>query len=330
MKPQGGNWGTINRALVRGIDSHGVLVEIPALAPGGTVGPIPTAVPNLAIGEAVLVANISTSRDTLVVLGRVPGRADTVGEIPTLSATIAALQAADTAIQSAATALTTRVTTAEGNITSNTSRLTTDEANITSIQSAATTLTGRVTTAESNITTNTTNIATNTSAITALTTRVTALEDDTAVGRTRTVWQSGDQIQNNANGGTTYTSSTYLTLSVVAGGVYWAELDILYDCVPASQIKLKLNATATSSLRVNPWFSGDPAGNSAIWHDVFDGLEFVPGGKTGGGMMSCRPHGLLIVGATAGSFTLQFAQNVADIAYAMLLARSTMRLTRLA
>jgi hypothetical protein len=240
------------------------------------------------------------------------------------------LQAADTAIQSAATALTTRVTTAEGNITSNTSRLTTDEANITSIQSAATTLTGRVTTAEGNITTNTTNIATNTSAITALTTRVTALEDDTAVGRTRTVWQAVDQIQNNANGGTTYTSSTYLTLSVVAGGVYWAELDILYDCLPASQIKLKLNATATSGLRVNPWFSGDPAGNSAIWHDVFDGLEFVPGGKTGGGMMSCRPHGLLTVGATAGNFTLQFAQNVADIAYAMLLARSTMRLTRLA
>lgn len=329
MKSQGGNWGTINRALVRGIDPHGVLVEVPALAPGGTVGPIPTAVANLAIGEAVLVANISTSRDTLVVLGRVPGRADTVGEIPTLSATIAALQATDTAIQAAATTLTGRVSTAEGNIASNTGRLTTDEANITSIQAAATTLTGRVSTAEGNITTNAANITTANTNITNLTTRVTALEDTTAVGKTRTVWQSGDQIQNNANGGTTYTSSTYLTLPVVANGVYWAEMDILYDCLPASQIKLKLSATATSALRVNPWFSGDPAGNSAIWHDVFDGVEFVPGGKTGGGMMSCRPHGLLTVGATAGSFTLQFAQNVADVAYAMLLARSTMRLTRL-
>jgi hypothetical protein len=141
VKSQGGNWGTINRALVRGLDATtgGVLVEIPALAPGGTVGPIPTAVPNLAIGEAVLVANISTSRDTLVVLGRVPGRAPTVGEVPTLSATIAALQATDTTIQAAATTLAGRVTTAEGNIASNTSRLTTDEANIATNTSAIST-----------------------------------------------------------------------------------------------------------------------------------------------------------------------------------------------
>jgi hypothetical protein len=330
VKSQGGNWGTLNRALVRGIDPHGVLVEVPALAPGGIIGPIPTAVANLAIGEAVLVANISTSRDSLVVLGRVPGRADTVGEIPTLSATIAALQATDTAIQAAATTLAGRVTTAEGNIASNTSRLTTDEANILANTNSINAHTTRLNTDEANITTNATNITTANTNITNLTTRVTALEDTTAVGRTRTVWQSADQIQNNANGGTTYTSSTYLTLPVLAGGVYWAELDVLYDCLPASQIKLKLNATATSTLRVNPWFSGDPAGNSAIWHDVFDGFEFVPGGKTGGGMMSCRPHGLLIVGGTGGSFTLQFAQNVADIAYALLLARSTMRLTRLA
>ena len=127
MKPLGGNWGTLNRATVKGLDPHGVLVEVPALAPGGTIGPIPTAVADLAIGEAVIVANISTSRDSLVVLGRVPGRAATVGEIPTLSATIAALQAADASQVSsintnsaAITALQARATTDEGLIASHT------------------------------------------------------------------------------------------------------------------------------------------------------------------------------------------------------------------
>jgi hypothetical protein len=120
----GGNWGTINRATVKGIGPQGgVLVEVPAFAPGGTMGPIPTCVPNLAIGEAVLVANISTSRDTLVVIGRVPGRADTMAEIPNLMATITALQTADSSAAS-------RLTSAEGRLTSAEGRLTTDEANI--------------------------------------------------------------------------------------------------------------------------------------------------------------------------------------------------------
>lgn len=121
---KGGNWGTVQRAIVKGIGPQGgVLVEVPAFAPGGTMGPIPTCVPNLAVGEAVLVANISTSRDTLVVIGRVPGRADTMSEIPNLINTITALQAADSSAAS-------RLTSAEGRLTSAEGRLTTDESNI--------------------------------------------------------------------------------------------------------------------------------------------------------------------------------------------------------
>lgn len=318
------DFGNVHRAVVLSVDANGVTVEIPMLAPNAPWGPIPTCVPNLAVGEAVLVTQISTSRDTLAVVGRVPGRAPTISEIATLAATIAALQATDTAIQSAATALAARVTTAEGTIVSNTSaiaghttRLNTDEANIT------TNTTG--------IATNTSAIAANTSAITAVGARVTTLEDLTRVGASRLVMQrAGDQVQNNANGGTTYTNSPELTLPVISGASYYLEGQFIYDTDPAVQIKFKINPPALSGFRCAPWFSGGTSGDSPIWHDVFDGFEFVPGGKTGTGMMSCRPAGWLIIGGTSGAVTVQMAQSVAGAAFAVLKNGSTLRLTRVA
>jgi hypothetical protein len=331
------DFGNTHRAIVKAVTANGVTVEIPLLAPGADWGPIPTCVPNLAVGENVLVTQISTSRDTLAVIGRVPGRAPTISEIATLSATIAALQAADAAIQAAATTLTGRVTTAEGTIASQGARLTTAEGTIASQGTRLTTAEGtiasqgtRLTTAEGNITSLTSTVGGHTTTLSGYGTRLTALEDTTAVGKIRSVWQASDQNQNNSNGGTTYTNSTYLTLPVLAGGVYWWESQIFYDCRPPGQIKLFYLAPAGSSLRMAPWFSGDAAGNAAIWHDVFDGWEFFPGGKTSGGMMSCRPGGLLVVGGTAGNALIQFAQSVADPVNAQLLARSTMRMTRLA
>ena len=117
----GADYGATHRAIVRSIVANGVVVEVPALAPNGAWGPIPTCVPNLAVGEAVLVTQISTSRDTLVVIGRVPGRTPTIAEIVNLATTIANLQAADTALQAAITAgdnaLDARLDTAEANLT---------------------------------------------------------------------------------------------------------------------------------------------------------------------------------------------------------------------
>jgi hypothetical protein len=318
----GGEYGNTHRAIVLAVDDQGVTVEIPALAPAAAWGPIPTCVPNLAVGEAVLVTQISTSRDTLAVVGRVPGRAPTIAEIATLSATIAALQAADVAIQSAASLLAGRVSTAEGNIATNTAsinahttRLNTDEANIVTNTSGITSL-------------NTT-VGGHTTTLTGYGTRLTALEDQTAVGKSRTVYQDQNQQQNSGNGGTTYTNSTYLTLPVLANAKYLLESQIIYDCVPPSRMKLKFNPPALSGLRLSPWFTGEDAGNGAIWHDAFDGFEFALGAASAsGGKMSCRPGGWLVVGGTAGSFTVQFAQSASDLPYAVLVAGSMMRLTR--
>lgn len=120
---KGGDWGVIHRATVLSVDTTGVTVEIPNLAPGGAWGPIATAVPDLAVDEQVLVAQISTSRDTLIVIGRVPGRAAGISEIPNLTATITALQAADSAAAGRLTSAEGRLTTDEANIATNTSSI---------------------------------------------------------------------------------------------------------------------------------------------------------------------------------------------------------------
>jgi hypothetical protein len=329
------DFGTLHRAIVISIDPNGVIVEVPTLAPNAPWGPIPTCVPNLAPGEAVVCAQISTSRDTLIVIGRVPGRAPTIAEIATLATTL-------TNIQNAATVLTGRVTIDEGSIAANSaaitalqSRATTDEGLITGNTSAITALQGRATTDEASITalqsratTDETNITATNTAVTALTARVTTLEDTTRVGYTRYAFQAADTagITNQ-----TTPQNTSLSLPVLAGATYEWEALVIVNVQPTPGCKITFAVpTGTAVPRVAPWFSGDPAGNAAIWHDVFDGAFYVMGGKTGGGMMSSRPCGGLIVGSTAGNFTIQYSQNVSDPSLTVFNAGSKLKLTRVA
>lgn len=322
------DFGTLHRAIVNSVTANGVIVEIPTLAPNAPWGPIPTCVPNLAPGEAVVCAQISTSRDTLIIVGRVPGRAPTIAEIATLATTL-------TNIQNAATALTGRVTTTETNIATNTAaitalqgRATTDEANITTNTTAIAAHGTRLTTDETNITTNTTAIAAANTAATALAARVTTLEDTTRIGATRYVFQAADTagITNQ-----TTPQATSLTLPVLAGATYEWEALIIVNAQPAANCKITFAVpTGTAVPRVAPWFSGDPAGNAAIWHDVFDGSTYVMGGKTGGGMMSSRPCGGIIIGTTAGNFAIQYSQNVSDPSSVVFNAGSKLKMTRVA
>lgn len=322
------DFGTLHRAIVVSTDANGVTVEIPTLAPNAPWGPIPTCVPNLAPGEAVVCAQISTSRDTLIVVGRVPGRAPTVSEIATLATTL-------TNIQTAATVLTGRVTTAEGTILANSAaitalqgRATTDEGLITGNTSAITTLQGRATTDEASISTNATAIATTNTAATALAARVTTLEDTTRIGYTRYAFQAADLA---AITNQTTPQNTSLTLPVLAGATYEWEALVIVNVFPAANCKITFAVPAgTAAPRVAPWFSGDPAGNSAIWHDVFDGASYVMGGKTGGGMMSSKPAGGIIIAGTAGNFAIQYSQNVSDASQLIFNAGSKLKMTRVA
>jgi hypothetical protein len=75
-------------ARVVALDPAGPIVVVPLLAQTARWGPMPTAVPNLAVGEQVVVMSLGTSRDQLYIVARLPGRAPTVAEIPGLAATL--------------------------------------------------------------------------------------------------------------------------------------------------------------------------------------------------------------------------------------------------
>lgn len=136
------SYGTTHRAIVREIPAigGGVIVEIPALAQAAAWGPIPTAVPDLAPGEQVLVTQLGVRRDDKAVVGRLPGRAPTIAEIDGLTEALAAraltvdldalaaeLRAADDELALADAALSGRLDTAETTLTDHSGRITTLE-----------------------------------------------------------------------------------------------------------------------------------------------------------------------------------------------------------
>jgi len=73
----------------------GPLVVVPQIGGTASYGPLPSAVPDLAVGEVVLVTSLGVSRDQLVVLGRMAGRVPEVGEIPGLATRLAGIDALD-------------------------------------------------------------------------------------------------------------------------------------------------------------------------------------------------------------------------------------------
>ncbi len=80
--------GMVYAGRVVAVEEAGPRVVVPQLGGTGRFGPLPSAVPDLAVGETVIVTNLGISRDQLVVLGRMAGRVPEVDEIPGLAATL--------------------------------------------------------------------------------------------------------------------------------------------------------------------------------------------------------------------------------------------------
>lgn len=76
-------------AVAYDADADGWTVRVAALAPGRTMGPFPTMAAGVAAGERVILASVGTSRDDLVILGRVPTGFPDIGDIPGLTAALA-------------------------------------------------------------------------------------------------------------------------------------------------------------------------------------------------------------------------------------------------
>ncbi len=70
------------------LDPAGPIVVVPLLGGDALWGPVDSSVPDLAIGERVICGTMGSSANDLRIIGRVPGRAPTVEEIPGLSETL--------------------------------------------------------------------------------------------------------------------------------------------------------------------------------------------------------------------------------------------------
>lgn len=156
------------------------MVRCSAINPARPIGPYASTVPDLAVDDRVLLTQIGTTRDDLVITGKLPpepweahlpiGIDDVTGLQTALDnrATDAELAAAVSTLTTANGVQDGRLTAVEGVNTTQNGRLDAVEAMDTTQNGRLTSAEGRLTTAETNIGTNTSGIAANTSAISAL------------------------------------------------------------------------------------------------------------------------------------------------------------------
>lgn len=147
--------GYVYPGRVVAIDPGGPIVVVPLLAQSARWGPLPSAVPDLTVGEQVIVTSLGTSRDQLVILGRLPGRAPTIEEIPDLPEQLNAVNTRIDAVEidndtdrAMLTDHETRIAAATAKNTTQDTRLTGVEGRATSLETRATSLEGRATTVE--------------------------------------------------------------------------------------------------------------------------------------------------------------------------------------
>lgn len=100
------------------IDPGGPLVVVPMLAAQVPWGPLESAVADLQVGDRVIVTSLGTTRDQLIIIGRLPGRASSIGEIPDLTERLDDIDAHDAAQDGRLTTVEGRATTVEGRATS--------------------------------------------------------------------------------------------------------------------------------------------------------------------------------------------------------------------
>jgi len=172
----------------------GPLVVVPQIGGTASFGPLPSAVPDLAVGEVVLITSLGASRDQLVVLGRMAGRVPDVGEIPGLATRLTGIDTLNAA----------------------------QNGRLGTIESKNTEQDGRLNGVESVNATQETAISTNTTAISTNTTAVAAVWEDT-VGKVTT---KGDLLVATAAGvvarrGVGATDQALLADPVQIDGVAW-------------------------------------------------------------------------------------------------------------
>lgn len=145
------------------------------------------------------------------------------------------------------------------------------------------------------------------------------------------------------NNTTTLVNATGLSLAVEASAVYALDGWIYYESNPTADIKFAWTGPASATFVVGIY--GPPAGTAPVVNQerinytdqgTFDtlggGLSSAAGDDefTGSVWPSIRPSGVAVIGATAGTIQLQFAQNTANASNTRIKANSWLRLARIA
>jgi hypothetical protein len=192
-------YGYMHLGRVISVESQGYSCEIITRAPGLRWGPVESMVAGLAVGERVVLAQLGESKDSLVIVGRLPGRTGLIGDIDGLQAAldaklddsqldqasgVAALDSSRHIVIGRLPLGTTSSTVTVGNdarlsdartpLAHHTTHSTGGTDAIAPADIGAATAAG-LTTANANIATNTANIATNTSAIATANTTISGL-----------------------------------------------------------------------------------------------------------------------------------------------------------
>lgn len=134
-----------------------------------------------------------------------------------------------------------------------------------------------------------------------------------------------------------YDDDPHLAISVLASAVYAVEVYGVYQAGATGQIKFQMTHPSGSTMEAGSWEydAGTDASSQVNWAanaslGSSSPSAFVAGLVGTGGNVPFRLTGLLIVGSTAGTLALQWAQNVSNGTATILRKGTYMRLTRAA
>lgn len=135
---------------------------------------------------------------------------------------------------------------------------------------------------------------------------------------------------------TTFQDDNELVIAVSANTTYHMELLLLYRALAAADIKISWSGPASATMA---WVADDfTSGATANVGPVARTLQAITGGPSAGGVESvpgtgdnlwALPKGILQVAGTAGNLTFRWAQLTSNATGSVVLAGSTLILTRI-
>lgn len=142
-------------------------------------------------------------------------------------------------------------------------------------------------------------------------------------------YKSADTSRNNAGTGTTQTDDPDLTVTVPANSTWLVQLQAPYNADPACDIKW--GWSGPSGATMNNWLSRWRTMNGTEVSGSSSSISSTQSSTDSAGTLNqgITVQGLLTVGGTGGTFAFQWSQVTANVAFAIIRAGASLRLTRI-